>query len=363
MKFSSVRIIFILVICTGLIGIENAACGHLPTSEAEKYRVTFGESYIDFLPGSLIRMEVIFKNNVSKNIQVSQELVVLDSTKNKVWKTIINLSLAPEDSSTIQFMVPVPKVPGCYTLTLGKTANQGFLSIPKRIFNAIQPTKSPRLEKILVHTPDSEAELNAFLKTWTIKAPAFSWAQVLLLGKTSWRLFTTGDQQITQLINRALRREMSVIFLDFGPAEDKSDFVLPFDISVRFVPFSSPEKNFILKSGFHELNYGLTTGRIDKWNGFEGITVPAEEMKFEGKGVKIVALATTNGNTVRFPLVEINPQYGKGKLYLCQLITDGRLDQDIQPPRYKPGVPAYDPMSVQFLLNLISASVGDNLLK
>ncbi len=367
MKSSLLRIFFVLIICSIFPGLISQASKYLPISEADKYRVTFGESYVDFLPGSLLRIEVIFRNNTANNLQVSQELAVLDSTNTKVWRTIINLSLAPEDSSTIQLMVPVPKFPGCYTLTPGKTSDQSSGIFTRHIFNVIQPKRSPRLEKILVHTPDSEVALTAFLKTWNIKAPTFSWAQVLLCGKTSWRRFAAGDQQITQLISRALRREMSVIFLDFGPIESpgisESPVVLPFGPTVRFMQVKLPGTSFVLKSGLRELSYSLASGTITKWNGLDGITVPPVEMQFEGKEVKISALATAGGSPVRYPLVEMIPQKGKGKVYLCQLITEGRLDEELQQPRYKPQVSAYDPCAVQLLLNLISASVGDNLLK
>jgi len=35
----------------------------------------------------------------------------------------------------------------------------------------------------------------------------------------------------------------------------------------------------------------------------------------------------------------------------------------VSPSRNQADLPAYDPIAVQFLLNLISAAVGDNLLK
>jgi hypothetical protein len=102
---------------------------------------------------------------------------------------------------------------------------------------------------------------------------------------------------------------------------------------------------------------------MQSWNGCYGIVVPAIDLRFEGKGAEINAYATTGENPYRFPIVELVPLNGKGKLYLSQIMTDGRLDDSVKPPRNKPALPAYDPMAVQFLLNLISATVGDNLLK
>lgn len=339
-----------------------------PSSAAEKnYQVSFGQSYRNFLPGSLMRLEVTFKNSTSGNLLISQELAIIDSSGMKVWKTIINLDITSEGVSVVPLLIPVPKIQGRFTLTTGHSADISSGAIPAVVFRVIQPKKSPRLSKILVHTPDSEKGLVTFLKSWRIKAPMFSWAQVLLCGRVSWQRFTNGDPEITQLVTRALRREMSVIFLDFGPsslsqtAPTKSE--LPFGVKVNFIPAKSPELSFIVKSAHPELIYNLPAGEVIRWNGNNGIIVPATDLRFEGKGIKISAFAAAGENHARFPLVELLPQTGKGKLYISQLITEGRLDESIQPTHFKPEIQAYDPLAVQFLLNLISASVGDNLLK
>ena len=196
-------------------------------------------------------------------------------------------------------------------------------------------------------------------------APTIAWGQVLLCGKKSWMRYADGDQEIIQLVDRALKREMSVIFLDFGSGNDRktSNILLPYNVSLSFIKAKQPEQSFVLKSDYKELTYDFTTNQMNSWNGFYGVSVPATDLHFEGKGVKINSYATAGENPYRFPLVELIPLTGKGKLYLCQIITDGRLDESVKPPRNQPGLPAYDPVAVQFLLNLISETVGDNLLK
>jgi len=359
------RIVLLVGFFVIVSGENSRAAGCVSSGEEMKYQVTFGESFRNYLPGSLMRIGVVFKNNASEVLKISLKLVVIDSVGVKAWNTVINLELQSKGSITIPLMVPVPKLPGVFTLTIAEPDN--IASVPSFAFNVIQPKKSPRLSRLLVHTPDSEEGLNKFLKTWGIKAPELSWGQVLLLGKKSWNQYVDGDKQIVQLIDRSLKREMSVIFLDFGPIGKNEDQFkkngLPFDVSVSFINAKAPEQSFVLKSDYKELIYDLAIHQMKSWNGGYGVTVPATDMRFEGTGVKISAFATTGENPYRFPLVEIIPINGKGKIYLSQIITDGRLDETVKPVRGQSGLPAYDPMAVQFLLNLISATVGDNLLK
>ena len=355
-------LIIFLTVASGHNG--QAAAPFRPTGEM-KVQVTFGDSYHHYLPGGSMRMGVTFKNNGAEKVEVSQVLMVIDTAGVSVWDTVINLQLASNQSCRIPLIVPVPKFSGRFTLTLPQDTSFQNSSLPVFDFEVIKPEKSSRLSKILVHTPDWEEGLNSFLKTWNIKAPTISWGQVLLCGKKSTAKFVAGDDEMVQMINRALKREMSVIFLDFGPSENEqiTKMTLPYNISLSFVKMKSPEQSFVLKSDHKELTYGLRSDLMSAWNGNYGVSVPATDLRFDGKGVKINAFATSGKKPFRFPLVELIPQNGKGKIYLCQLMTAGRLDEAVEPLRNHPELPAYDPMAVQFLLNLISASVGDNLLK
>ena len=160
---------------------------------------------------------------------------------------------------------------------------------------------------------------------------------------------------------------MSVIFLDIAPMDNNEDqlkkIALPYDVSLSFIKARAPEQSFMLKSDYKELIFDFQIREMQHWNGCYGVTVPATDMKFEGKYVKINAYATTSENPYRFQLVELVPNNGKGKLFLSQIITEGRLDDQVKSLRNQPQLPAYDPMAVQFLLNLISQAVDDKLLK
>ena len=332
------------------------------------YLVTFSTHDPNYLPGSTMRVAVTFKNTSSRTIAVSQELMVLDTTNAKAWKTMINLELSINQIITIPLIVPVPKSQGKFRLTTGHITSEGQESTPSFEFQVLQPAKSNRLSKIMVHTPDSEVGLNIFLKNWGIKAPTFSWGQVLLLGKMSWASYINGDREMTLLIDRALKREMSVIFTDFGSNAVDSlgnfpKYNLPFNVTVSLTKASSPEQKFEIKQVNKELTHNFSINAINKLNGLYGVAVPETDMRFEGKNVGINALATTRTAAFRFPVVELIPENEKGKIYLCQVLTEGRLDETVKPQRNHPELSAYDPIAVQFLLNLISASVGDNLLK
>ncbi len=367
MRFIIFRNIWFILIMGIVSGYTCSGSEPLSDPLRQKFDVTFGANYTDFLPGGTFRIEVRFRNRTSNSEIVSQEIVLLDKDSLTAWKTVINLELHSEQSVTIPLLVPVPKTAGIFNLTLGRRDEMPNGLFPSFVFNVVQPRKSSRLSRILVYSPEFEVKLNRFLKVWGIKAPNFSWAQVLLLGKTGWARYISGDPDITQLISRSLRREMSVIFLDFGSPDNSeltpSKIALPFDVKVSFNRLESSEKSFFLNSGHPELTFGMDTSAISQLNGNNGFAVPAEELVFEGKGVKINALATSGINPVRFPLVELIPRNGKGKLYICQLLTHGRIDEALQPSRYDPENTVYDGLAVQLLLNLISTSVGDDLLK
>ncbi len=363
------RFIWRVFLLLSLFTVKQAEGFAMPNyaSDDQKCQVVFGESYRNYFPGSLIRLDVNFKNTTAQNLKVSQELIVTDRSGSRFWNTIINLELIPNGNTTIPLIIPAPKVSGIFYLTTGDAAASKVDSINSFKFNVIQPKKSLRLSKILVFSPDYEEYLNAFLKTWGIKAPMISWGQVLLCGRKSWIRYKEGDPEIIQIINRSLKREMSVIFLDFGSSGSREDeqkkVVLPYDVSVSLINVRSAEKSFTLKPELKELNYGFTSALMNEWNGLNGIIIPAEDLLFEGKEMKINAYATSGENSLRFPVVELIPQRRKGKLYISQVITEGRIDEKIKPVRNKPELSAYDPMAVQFLLNLISSTVGDNLLK
>jgi len=365
------RLIFRSVVLFGLflfLGTGSISfAGSINSGNGNKYMVTFGESNHNYLPGSLLRIGITFKSTSTDDVHISQQFEIVDSTGIKVWDTIINLDLLPGASTSVPFMVAVPKLSGIFSFKLSVSQENTDITVPSFQFNVIEPTKSPRLSKILVSTPDSEEGLNRFLKSWDIKAPTISWGQVLLLGKKSWIQYVGGDQQIVQLIDRALKREMSVIILDIAPGDNSEDqlrkITLPYDVSMSFIKAREPEQNFILKSDYPKLCFDLGSREMRHWNGCYGVTVPATDLKFEGKDVKINAYAKTSQNPFRFPLVELVPKNGKGKLLLSQIITEGRLDEGIKSLRAQPQLPAYDPMAVQFLLNLISQAVDDKLLK
>jgi hypothetical protein len=102
-----------------------------------------------------------------------------------VWKTMINLELLPNGSVSVPLLVPVPKYTGIFRLISANAPEGRKESTDSFGFTVIQPKKSPRLSKILVHTPDWEEALVKFLKTWDLRAPTITWGQVLLCGKKS----------------------------------------------------------------------------------------------------------------------------------------------------------------------------------
>lgn len=359
-------VLFTLVWCLFFLNCPGFA-NTQQAGQQEKYLVKFGESFHNYSKGSYIKIDISFKNIIDSAVDVAQDIVVLNSLNQKIWDTRINIQLKPEQEFKIPFMLPVPEAPGNYKLTIPEFQGSSPEEIPGFNFVVIEPHKSQKLSLITVIAPEWETDLVSFADRWEIKASSISLGQAVLCGKKTWQRLADGDKEAQQLIERALRRDMSVIILDFGPNELKEDaqykIELPFDLKVNFMRASSPELNFLLKENIKGLNYDLPTGHFYSLNGINGISVPPVDMKTEGKNLSVSDYVITGKNPFRYPVKEIKPKTGKGRIILCQIITEGRLDEKNSAQRNRPELPVYDPFAVQFVLNLISASVGEELLK
>jgi hypothetical protein len=360
--------IFVSASICWMLSFSFPASAAMPQdNQKEEYTVRFGDSFHNYKKGSYIRIEISFKNLKGNQVDVAQDIIVINSENQRVWDTRINLQLQPDQEFKIPFRVPVPQAPGNYVLTIPNASGTSTEHLPLFNFVVIEPHKSQKLSLITVLAPDWEEDLTGFVDQWEIKASSISVGQAVLCGKKTWQRLADGDNAAQQLIERALRRDMSVVFLDFGPTEikDGTEFKikLPFDLKVSFMKASSPELNFLTEKSIKGLNNDLPMDNFYSLNGLNGISVPPVDMKTEGKNVTVSNLATTGSNPFRFPVVEVKNKSGKGRIVLCQVITEGRLDEKVIAPRNSPELPAYDPLAVQFVLNLISSSVGDELLK
>ncbi len=332
-----------------------------------RYNVRFGDTYHNYSKGSYVRIGISFKNLKETPLDVSQEIDVNNSRGEKVWDTWINIQLRSEQEFNIPFMVPVPPTPGSYTLTIPHTAGADPDHKPSFRFVVIEPHISKKLSLITVVVPEWEDNLKNFVDRWEIKSSTISLGQVVLCGKKTLQRMEDGDSEARQMIDKALRRDMSVVFLDFGPVEIKENSNLkadlPNDIQVNFVKTAMPELNFIPDKSVPALNYDLPWNDFQSLNGFNGISIPPVDMNLTGREAEVTHLAITGKNPFRFPVIELKPKGRKGAIILSQVITEGRLDEKVIPPRNRLELPAYDPFAVQFVLNLISASVGNDLLK
>jgi len=360
--------VLILAFISGIIFlIDTKASGTGSVEQQDGYIVQFGDTYHNYIKGGHVRIGISFQNLKDKPVDAAQEIIVLNAEGERVWDTRINLPLQPYQEFTVPFMLPVPLVPGSYSLTIPKADGMIPEHLPVFHFIVAEPNKSQRLSMITVLAPEWEEDLTGFVEHWAIKAASISFGQAVLCGRKTWQRLADGDKDAQQLIDRALKRDMSVIFLDFGPVEVQEaaelTIKLPYDVKVNFRKASAPELRFMPESSIKALNYDFPIDHFYSLNGLNGISVPPVDMQFEGKDVGVFKFATTGRNPFRFPVVELKPKSGKGKIILCQVITDGRLDDKVIPPRNRPDLPAYDPLAVQFVLNLISASVGDDLIK
>ncbi|GET34858.1 hypothetical protein PbJCM13498_37210 [Prolixibacter bellariivorans] len=319
-----------------------------------------------FLPGQVIKVDVQLNNHTSRLIKSRTRLQVVNQGGLESWSTLLRIPLKANQSFRIPMMVKAPEVDGKYILRASADENGAKLSddIP---FDVFQPEKSKKLSKIMVYVPDYEPALKKFVEEWKINAPSFSWGQCMLCSYRTWQRLQNGDTDVRAEVERALRRNMSVIFLDFGPAKmpdiDQTEIDLPFRISTYFSGKANPEKAFSIVSKDQELNYHLQNMESGNWNGFDAVTVPPVRMNVKVKGGSKKNIVQAGKNPYRFPVVSISIGKGRGKVILSQLLTDGRLlKPDGKTPTKKDGL-QYDPLTVQLVLNLISMSVDNSLLQ
>jgi hypothetical protein len=86
-------------------------------------------------------------------------------------------------------------------------------------------------------------------------------------------------------------------------------------------------------------------------------------MKITTSGGTLQNLVKAGVNPYRFPVVAIHGEKGKGSIVLSMLRTKGRLDEHSLVDINTSDELLYDPLAVQFVMNLISMSIDEKLLK
>lgn len=321
-----------------------------------------------YTEGDYVRIKMQLKNesNQIANFVIHPQ-VRKSNTSEKVWETKLKLDMPPNYQMTIPLAVPAPATAGKYifipdndTLLL-KNKSQQF------VFQTHQPVKSNKLQKILIHVPHWEHELEHIIEDWNLKAPSISWGQVVLCSTNSWKRLQDGDKEVYDLLERALRRKMAVVFIDFGPDQlpdgETLKLSLPFNISVQFKQEFSPEKKVYFASTHPELRFTFQGDALFPFNGMNGLVVPPISMKIKGKNIDSAPIIRTGVNPYRFPVKEIATGAGRGHIILCQLRLEHRLDMHTTQKGNGTNDLFYDPIAVQLVMNLLSAVVDESLLK
>lgn len=321
----------------------------------------------NFQPGRNISLDITFQNEGDRPAALTAQVEILNEKGEKVWDNRLNFELKPLQEFKIPLMVPAPKAEGDYRLTLNNE-QQLFTGLPPaEPIRVIEPEKSERLGKIMVTVPEWESQLHGFVEKWELEAPSISWGQVVLCGSQTWQRFSNGDKETAQLLDRALRRGMSVLFLDFGPKAltggAELNVKLPFGAGTQFYPTSDSISSAVIVSANKEMNFNIENPSVPSFNGMGGAVFPVLGMKIDPAGLALNPYLAAGTSNAQYPVVELKPKNGLGKLILCRLITDGRLDESRKNVRNRPDLPFYDPLAEQLILNLISASVGEELMK
>jgi hypothetical protein len=343
-----------------------AICG---ISENKDISVSMQINNRNYLPGSEFKVNIELKNNFSESKKVELLVETLNQNKEKEWSTVINVGMTGGMDFSIPLMVSAPQVIGeCLIVAkLRYDDNSSFSNLSLLEFMVHKPLIPKKLGRSMIFVPEWEHDLAHLVKDWDLKAPSISWGQTMLCSYKTWKRIEDKDKETIKLVERALKRQMSVIFLDFGPDMIDDDYIrnmtLPYDVEVQFHRNPSPETSFSLISNNKELWYGLYDKPQYSWNGLEKIIVPAVNMKITTSGGTLQNLVKAGVNPYRFPVVAIHGEKGKGSIVLSMLRTKGRLDEHSLVDINTSDELLYDPLAVQFVMNLISMSIDEKLLK
>ncbi len=338
----------------------------LSAQKRERVQLNFQLTDLNYLPGSQFPMEVAFANKSDKSVALSVQGEIRSEDGKLIWDNQLNFELQALQEFKIPLRIPVPQTEGDYSLSF--ISSEALLTepVPVVTFRVIQPKKSERLKKILVTVPEEEHALHEFIEQWELEAPSISWGQVVLCGRQTWQRFSNGEKETIQLLDRALKRGMSVIFLDFGPGKiDQGEAPvvrLPWGAKAEFHPLSAPGTGFTIVNKDKELSYNLADSTVLSLNGYLGQSYPSLSYTIQSKGLSVNHWIAVSDST-HFPVTELKPVNNPGRLILCQLTTEGRLEKTTANQRIRPDLPAYDPLAVQIILNLISASVGEEMMR
>ena len=106
----------------------------------------------------------------------------------------------------------------------------------------------------------------------------------------------------------------------------------------------------------------MPADQFGQLNGLNGNICHTAGFRVKGNKIDIEPLIKSKKREKVVPVVKIAAQNGNGTIVLCGILTEGRLDESVKKLRNQPELSTYDPVAVQFLLNLIAASVDKNLL-
>ena len=317
----------------------------------------------NYVPGGLIRFDFGATNQSQSAKASTIPLEIRDQTGKVVWNNLINIEAGANHPVKLSLMANAPSAGGSYILTINGNNNRFAHPLPAIPFFVTEPAKPKLLAKILVTVPEGETELHHFVEKWAIEAPSISWGQIVLCGKKTWQNYIRGEKETINLIERALRRSMTVIFLDFQPLGangESATVTLPLSVSAS--PDSEYEPGEIVQIANKEMLFNMPADQFGQLNGLNGNICHTTGFRVKGNKIDIEPLIKSEKREKVAPVVKIAAQNGNGTIVLCGILTEGRLDESVKKLRNQPELSTYDPVAVQFLLNLIAASVDKNLL-
>ena len=264
-----------------------------------------------FAPGQQLSVPVHLFNDTDSTYHTEVVISIADSNQKSWFRQTIHTPVAPFSHQLVEIPVTMPNACGEYQLEALLQNPPVQVKYPVysrwdiRVFRASVPEEVSQMK---VFIPEYEKELIAFAENHQLqRTNQWEEANVVLLSRPSWKQVAAKETAIKELMQKAINRGISVLFLnigeqylgqgypshqgELGPLQGVARVTDPvitryhlFDgISLTFTETAEPESHIQPTGKDSTLWEGMPVHYTWLWNGLRGgLIVPAADFEVNG---------------------------------------------------------------------------------